>query len=275
MRVAEGIDGDAGAEIEIALAVLGNQPAAFSAHEDDVLTGVGAHHGGRMPRPSRKGRGVFSPAPRGKKTCAWITLSRKSKSRPLPAARSQLLIRVGDRRCQRRPAPKCRPIAVPKAMATAQRLKAAAEALKSRHIPCRESSVAASPLLPVNTPELAAPPCRRDSACCNFSRSGHEIWRRVAPAARLCIGPDRALGQSLVSVARVLSGAFVPRLSQVSAFVTGRDRRPSPPRRLRLRARWGSIAAVFLRAPGGVPPLMRLEREHTTECLGLMSAWSF
>ena len=46
MRMTERVDGDARPEIEIAFAVLSGQPAALTAHEDDVLTGVNAHHSG-------------------------------------------------------------------------------------------------------------------------------------------------------------------------------------------------------------------------------------
>src|SRR4051794_13044177 len=47
MSMAEGVDGDTGAEIEVSLAGLVDEPAALAAYEDDVLTGVGAHHRGR------------------------------------------------------------------------------------------------------------------------------------------------------------------------------------------------------------------------------------
>src|SRR5947207_3034467 len=47
MRMAKRVDGHPGAEIEKALARLGDEPATLAAYEDDILAGVGAHHGGR------------------------------------------------------------------------------------------------------------------------------------------------------------------------------------------------------------------------------------
>jgi hypothetical protein len=132
-------------------------------------------------------------------------------------------------------------------------------------IPCRESSVAGSPLLPVNTPHLASPACRRDSACCNFCPSGHEIRQRCALAAR-CVSVPTAPGPSLVSVARVFCGAFCSRFP--SFCVCSRSGSSSLAAASSSTAcALGSFATVILRAPGGVPPLMRLEREHTTDVL--------
>ena len=41
----QGIDRNAGAKIEIALARCGDQPRAFTAREHKILTGIGSHHG--------------------------------------------------------------------------------------------------------------------------------------------------------------------------------------------------------------------------------------
>jgi hypothetical protein len=47
MSMAQGVDGHAAGEIEIALARGGNEPGALAALEDDVLAGVGRHDGRR------------------------------------------------------------------------------------------------------------------------------------------------------------------------------------------------------------------------------------
>ena len=66
MRMAEGVDGDAGPKIEIAVAVLGDQPRAFSAREDDILTGVDAHHGGGCLTRLGRAAGCFPQRPGGR-----------------------------------------------------------------------------------------------------------------------------------------------------------------------------------------------------------------
>jgi hypothetical protein len=43
MGVAEAVHGNAGNGVEVALAVLGMKPDAFTAHEGDGLAGVGLH----------------------------------------------------------------------------------------------------------------------------------------------------------------------------------------------------------------------------------------
>jgi hypothetical protein len=58
--------------------------------------------------------------------------------------------------------------------------------------PVANRSVARPQRVPVNTPNSKRLACRRDSACCNFSLLGHEMWRRLAPLVRLCIGSNRA-----------------------------------------------------------------------------------
>jgi hypothetical protein len=45
--VTEGIDGDARPEIEIALAVLGEQPGPLAANEGDIRPFIGGKHGGK------------------------------------------------------------------------------------------------------------------------------------------------------------------------------------------------------------------------------------
>ena len=160
-----------------------------------------------------------------------------------------------------------------KANATTHRLKRRRTNGKTRHIPCRESSVAGSPRLPVNTPNRKALACRRDSACCNFCLSA----TRYGGAERLLLVVYRTrprLGYRLLALPVSYAARFV-RVSQVSAFVAGRDRRPSPSRCLRLRARWGSFAIVILRAPGGCTAADAAREGAYDRCLGLMSAWSF
>src|SRR5690606_34601733 len=45
--VTEGIDGNAGTEIEIALALGVDEPGALAPFEDDIVAPIGAHDGGR------------------------------------------------------------------------------------------------------------------------------------------------------------------------------------------------------------------------------------
>ena len=68
MRMAESVDGDAGAEIEdTARPSSLSQPATLAAHEDDVLTGIRAHHSRRRPRPvSEAATGSFPQRRRGR-----------------------------------------------------------------------------------------------------------------------------------------------------------------------------------------------------------------
>jgi hypothetical protein len=73
-------------------------------------------------------------------------------------------------------------------------------------------------------------------------------------------------GPSLVSVARVFCGAFCSRFP--SFCVCSRSGSSSLAAASSSTAcALGSFATVILRAPGGVSPLMRLEREHTTDVL--------
>ena len=160
-----------------------------------------------------------------------------------------------------------------KANATTHRLKRRRTNGKTRHIPCRESSVAGSPLLPVNTPHLASPACRRDSACCNFCPSGHEIWQRCALAAR-CVSVLTAPGPSLVSVARVLCGAFCSRFP--SFCVCSRSGPSSLAVALSSTARaLGLVCDRDSAGTGGCTAADAAREGAYDRCLGLMSAWSF
>lgn len=172
----------------------------------------------------QQGGRVFSPARQGKKPWTWITPSGKSKSRPLPAARTQPLIRV-----DRSAVNEC---------ALFQRCRAQKG---QRHNPPVERRTAEQTnptyprsrivLLLLRNVFLSIP--LRLNLCLVGGIQHVVIYPRWAtrcggakrPLVRQCIGTNRALG-SLVCAARV-SGVYVPRSPEVSAFVTGRDRRPA------------------------------------------------
>ncbi len=142
-----------------------------------------------------------------------------------------------------------------------------------RH-PCRQrdistvtnQSVAWQQRFPVNGCFRTASPCRRDSACCNLPFVGS---RDVAASSASCSVVSRSARARALpfGAARVVYGTLCSafpkfkRLYPVGTVV--------PRRRVSMgRAGVGSFAAVFfLRAPGGAPPLTRLDRERSTHGL--------
>ncbi len=194
MRVAEGVDGDTGAKIEIALAGSRRSASSLRRARRRCSDERRCPSRRRTPRPSWNGRGVFSPAPRGKKTCAWRAPEQKIKKPPTSGGSNTTLDTRRRSCCQR----KAVADGAYRGVSSARYAPAVEFLSRKRQNPTYPLSRIVCGLLatsPCQYPlSLTALPCRRDSACCNFLPSGHEIWRRLAPLLVLCIGPVRTLG---------------------------------------------------------------------------------
>jgi len=87
----------------------------------------------------------------------------------------------------------------------------------------------------------------------------------------LCIGPRPRLGHRLLALPVSYAARFV-RVSQVSAFVAGRDRR----RRVVFDCvRVGLVCDRDSAGTGGCTAADAAREGAYDRCLGLMSAWSF
>ena len=125
-------------------------------------------------------------------------------------------------------------------------------------------------------PRYAALACRRDSACCNLLMVRPRDMAAPAALSSVVYRPRPRIGQPLVGDCPRLIARIVPRLLKFCCVCNRLGPSSFAARRVRLRTlAWARLRPGNLRAPGGAPPLMRLEREQSTHVLELMSAWSF